>query len=275
MLNFFSSAFFSITIILLLVFIVIVFFFYRFQDRLIFRPYKEIERTPADIDLVFKNINIKTQDSKSIHAWYIERKNPKGVVLFCHGNAGNISHRLDRIELLRKNSYSILIFDYRGYGESESKPDEKGLYNDALSCYQYLVRNLKVKPEDIIIWGCSLGGAVASYVASQKECRFLVLESSFTSISELAKKLYPFLPVKTMLKYTFNTEKHVKSLEVPVLIFHSPEDDLVPFSMGRRLFESAPEPKEFLSIKGSHNDSFYLSRFDILDTLEDFNKRFK
>ncbi len=275
MLNFFSSAFFSIAIIILLVFSLIVFLFYRFQDNLIFRPYKKLERTPADIDLVFKNLKIKTHDSNTVHAWYIERKNPKGVVLFCHGNAGNISHRLDRIELLRKNSYSILIFDYRGYGESEGKPTENGLYDDALSCYQYMVRNLKIKPEEIILWGCSLGGSIASYVASQKKCRFLILESSFTSLSSLANKLYPFLPVKTLLKYSFNTQKHVESCDVPILLFHSPDDDLVPFSMGRRLFESAPGPKEFLSIKGSHNDSFYLSRFEILDSLEDFNKRFK
>jgi len=275
MLNFFSSALFSILLIIIFIFILIVFFFYRFQDRFIFRPYSMIERTPSDIDIVFKNLKIKTQDSVNLHAWYIERKHPKGVILFCHGNGGNISHRLDRIELLKKNGYSILLFDYRGYGQSEGKPDEKGLYTDVLSCYQYLVRNLKVKKEDIIIWGCSLGGAVASYLASQKECRFLLLESSFTNLREMSKKLYPFFPANSLLKYSFDTEKHLKATDVPVLVMHSADDDLVPFSMGRKLFESATGMKDFLAIKGSHNDSFYLSRFDVLDKLEEFNQRLK
>jgi fermentation-respiration switch protein FrsA (DUF1100 family) len=232
---------------------------YFLQDRLLYFPFKEMETTPAVIRLPFEEVNINTTDGEQITAWWIPAEKERAVLLFCHGNAGNISHRLDSIDIFNRLGLSVLIFDYRGYGTSTGRPSEDGTYHDAEAAWRYLVDVQKKKPEKIILFGESLGGAVAAEIASRYKAGGLILMSSFTSIPELAGRLYPFLPVKLLSKFHYATIEKIANITAPKLIIHSPDDEIIPFVMGRALYEKAAGPKQFLQIQGGHNEGFLVS----------------
>ena len=232
---------------------------YFLQDRMLYFPFKDMQATPAVIRLPFEEVSLTTSDSEKITAWWIPAQHERGVLLFCHGNAGNISHRLDSIDIFNRLGLSVLIFDYRGYGKSTGRPSEDGTYRDAEAAWRYLVEVRKKKPEKIILFGESLGGAVAAEIASRHSAGGLILMSSFTSIPELAGRLYPFLPVKLLSKFRYSTIDKIGAITAPKLIIHSPEDEIVPYHHGRKLFERANEPKEFLEISGGHNEGFLIS----------------
>ncbi len=181
------------------------------------------------------------------------------MILFCHGNGGNISHRLDSIQLFHRLGLSTFIFDYRGYGLSEGSPAEKGTYLDAEAAWNYLIRQRKVEPKKIIVFGRSLGGAVAAWLAQGHTPRMLIIESTFTSVKDLAGKFYPYFPVRLLSRFNYNVIEYLQKVNCPLLIIHSRDDEIVPFSHGQRLFMSAKEPKEFLDIMGTHNEGFILS----------------
>jgi len=184
------------------------------------------------------------------------------MVLFCHGNAGNISHRLESIEIFHRLGLNIFIFDYRGYGQSEGKPTEQGTYEDASVAWRYLTQQRQVNPNEIIVFGRSLGGAVASWLAQSHSPGALILESTFTSLADIAASLYPYLPVRLLLRFKYNTAEYLGKVNCPVLIVHSRDDEIMPFSHGCRLFEMASEPKKFLEISGTHNEGFIISGKD-------------
>ncbi|MFC1735963.1 alpha/beta hydrolase [Candidatus Hydrogenedentota bacterium] len=232
---------------------------YVVQGHLLYIPSRNIAMTPATIGLEYEQVILKSADDVKISSWFVPVENSKGTILFCHGNAGNISHRLDTLEIFSKLGFSTLIFDYRGYGESKGKPTEKGTYDDAMAAWDYLRKERDIPSEDIVIFGRSLGGAVAAWIAARTEPRALVLESTFTSVPDLAGEVYPFLPGKLLCRFSYDTEALIGRMKCPVLVVHSPEDDIIPFSHGEALFTSASTPKEFLRIRGDHNTGFLTS----------------
>lgn len=229
---------------------------YLLQDQLLYFPLSHISATPADINLPYETITLTTSDKVKLSGWFIPAKDAPGVVLFFHGNAGNISHRLESIEIFHQLGLSVFIIDYRGYGQSQGSPSELGTYRDAEAAWQFLVEERQVPPEQIILFGRSLGGAVAVWLAQQHPPGMLILESTFTSVPDVAAQHYPFLPVRWLARSQYNSLERLPHIKCPVLIIHSPDDEIIPYEHGQQLFAAAQGPKDFLKLIGSHNEGF-------------------
>lgn len=255
-------------------YLLLIAYVYAKQGSMLYFPTKEIEATPHNIGLEYQELTLHTKDGLDISAWYIPADNARGFLLFCHGNAGNISHRLDSIRIFHDLGLGVLIFDYRGYGKSRGSPDEEGTYLDAEAAWDYLVNILHVKPEKIVLFGRSLGSAVAAEVALRKQASALIIESGFTSVPDLGSKFFPHLPVRFLSRYRYESISKVGRIKIPKLFIHSPEDEIVPYEQGVKLFERACEPKEFLRITGGHNDGFLLSGKEYADGLKTFLSRY-
>ncbi len=249
----------SAGIIVLAVYSLITGAMYLKQDNLVYFPSKEIISTPRDLNLDYEDVLFVTKDGIDIAGWYIPAKDNKGTVIFCHGNANNVSYFLEHVKVLNSLGLNVLSFDYRGYGRSGGKPSEDGTYLDAEAAWDFLVNKYRKTPKEIVVKGHSLGGAVATELALRKKPAALIVESSFTSIPELGAKLYPWLPVGLISKYRYASVEKVGSISCPKLFIHSPDDDIVPFDEGKRLYNKASQPKEFLRIRGGHNDGLILS----------------
>jgi hypothetical protein len=237
---------------------------------MLYFPTREIEHTPAAIGLSFDEVRLKTADGLTIIAWHIPVPDARAVLLFCHGNGGNISHRLDSIRIFHDLGLSVLIFDYRGYGSSEGEPTEEGTYLDAEAAWNFLVKDKGIDPARIIIFGRSLGSAVAAELAMRRKTGALIIESGFTSIPDLGRKYYPYVPVSLITRFHYATIDKVSSLALPKLFIHSPEDEIIPYDQGRKLFETAGQPKEFLKLRGDHNEGFLLSGELYINGLQQF-----
>lgn len=232
------------------------------QARLLYYPNvpsRHLTTDPTAIGLEYESVTIISGDGVKIHGWFVPARQERATLLYFHGNAGNISHRLDSLKIFNDLGFSCLIIDYRGYGESQGVISEKGIYLDAKAAWSYLVDIRKVPARQIIVFGRSFGGAIASYVASQHNPGALVLESSFTSVPDMAVRMYPLFPVRLLSRFQYNTKKMLLSVSCPVLVIHSPEDEIIPFTNGEELFESAREPKHFLEIQGGHNGGYLAS----------------
>ncbi len=242
-----------------------------FQSRLLYLPHKELESTPREVGLDYQDVSFTTTDGVKLHGWFVPAgQNSRGVVLFCHGNAGNISHRLQSIHIFNRLNMDVFIFDYRGYGRSEATPSEQGTYLDAEAAWSHLTQLRNIPAEKIVIFGRSLGGAIAAHLAQDHTPGAVIIESSFTSVPDIAAKMYPFMPVRLLCRFDYNTLESVQQLDCPMLVVHSRADEMIPFDHGRRIFEAAKEPKSFLEINGSHNDGFLLTPEAYLQTLERF-----
>ncbi|MFH1701634.1 MAG: alpha/beta hydrolase [Candidatus Zixiibacteriota bacterium] len=244
---------------IIVIYLIILIFVYIIQHKMVYFPSHTISVTPRDANLEFEDLYLTTSDGVNINAWYVPAVASQATIIICHGNGGNISHRLETIELFNQLNLSVLIFDYRGYGRSEGKTTEDGTYKDAEAAWDYLIKTKNVPPENIIIFGRSLGGAVACWLAREKSPAVLIVESSFTSIPDIAAKLYPYLPIRLIARYKYDSKEYIKGIKSPVLFIHSPDDDLVAYDLGKKLFEVANEPREFLEISGSHNEGFLSS----------------
>jgi len=251
-------------------FLVLGVYLYFNQGRMIFMPMKELAITFSETGLEGEDIYIQVVPEEKINAWYFTGKPGEKTILFCHGNAGNISHRLETVQFLKDLEVNILLFDYRGYGLSDGHPTEEGAYADTRAAFNWLVSEKKIEPSDIIIFGRSLGGAVAIELASKISCGGIIVESSFTSVSELGAKMFPLFPVKYLLRYDFDSIGRIKHLKCPILVTHSPEDEMIPYEMGQRLYENAPEPKYFIDLHGSHNDREYLGDKTYIEAMTNF-----
>lgn len=240
-------------------YLVILLFVYAMQEKMLFFPSPTIEATPTDIELEYQDVNFTTEDGVKLHGWYIPCEDATATLIFCHGNGGNISHRLESIDQFHALNLSVFIYDYRGYGQSAGKISEKGTYRDAAAAWTYVTGEQNVPPDKIIVFGRSLGGGVASWLAANRPAAALILESTFTAIPDIAAIHYPFIPVKWLAKYKYNSRKRVAKLTLPKLFIHSPDDEIVPFKLGQRLYKAAAEPKRFLQLSGGHNDGFTLS----------------
>jgi len=245
-------------------------FLFIFQSHYIYYPERVLSVTPHSIGLQFESVSFETTDGVQLSGWFVPSESARGVILFCHGNAGNISHRLDSIQIFHQLGLDVFIFDYRGYGQSEGKPTEQGTYKDSEAAWRYLIEERQVKPNEVIIFGRSLGGAVASWLAQSHTPGGLILESTFTSLTDIAAGLYPYLPVRLLLRFEYNTAEYVGRVDCPVLIVHSRDDEIMPFNHGQQLFESAKEPNKFLEISGTHNEGFITSGKDYEDGLHTF-----
>ena len=232
---------------------------YLFQSRFIYFPARNLVADPRAVGLTYESIGFVSVDGVRLSGWFIPCNDARGVILFCHGNAGNISHRLESIQIFHQLGLDCFIFDYRGYGQSNGKPTEQGTYKDAEAAWQYLIEERQVNPKEILIFGQSLGGAVASWLAQNHTPGALILESTFTSLPDIAATLYPYLPARLLSRFEYNTMEYLDRVNCPVLVVHSREDEIMPFSHGWRLFEIAKEPKRFLEIRGSHNEGFIMS----------------
>jgi fermentation-respiration switch protein FrsA (DUF1100 family) len=232
---------------------------YFMQPMFTYRPTQEVSYTPDELGLDFEDVVFKSGDGLELNSWYVPAESSGLTVLFCHGNGGNMMHRLDSINILNKLGLNCFIFDYRGYGKSEGKPNEEGTYLDAMAAYKWLTKVRKVPANKIIIFGRSLGGSIAAQLASKVEAAGLVIESGFTSYVDMGRKFYPYMPVRWFARYSYRTIDYIREVRCPVLIIHSRGDEIVPFEFGLQLHEAANEPKEFVEIFGSHNDSFLVS----------------
>lgn len=243
-----------------------------FQSRLVYFPQmgREIEATPLAYGLAFEQVTVATADGERLAAWWVPSERAAGTVLIFHGNAGNISHRLDYLRMFNRLGYASLIVDYRGYGQSTGSPSEEGTYRDAEAAWDWLTKTQGIVPGDVVLLGESLGGAVAAWLAARVEPRGLVLASTFTSMPDLGAQVYPFLPVRLISRFSYNTRQAVKAVKAPVLIAHSRDDDIIPFAHGKALFEAAREPKRFLEMRGGHNDGFLFMRDEWVAQLASF-----
>jgi len=252
------------------IYIILCLLMFIFQRNFIYFPDRTVFFTPNHINLLYDDIYYKTSDNITINGWFIPADSAKNVVLFCHGNAGNISHRLESIQIFNRLSLDVFIFDYRGFGKSEGSVNEEGTYLDASGAWDFLVGEKGFNPEQIIIFGRSLGSGVASWLAREKQSRGLILESSFTSLPDLGAKIYPYLPVRLLSRYNYPTLDNLKDITCPKLFIHSKDDEIIPFSLGRKNFEMASEPKMFLEIQGSHNDGFMVTGSKYIEGINRF-----
>lgn len=244
-----------------------------FQERLVYFPSRVLEATPADVGLEYREVRFKAADGVALHGWYAPAENPRGAALFCHGNAGNISHRLDTLRLAHGLGLDIFIFDYRGYGLSEGRPTEQGTYADVQGAWDWLTGPAGADPARVALWGRSLGGAVAAHLAArlpQGQPAGLILESSFTSIPDMGAAIYPFLPVRLIARMRYPAEEDLAKVHCPVLVAHSPDDEIAPFRFGERLFAAAPQPKRFLRLRGDHNAGWLLTGREYVQALDAF-----
>ena len=248
---------------------------YFMQERMVFLarlPGRELLTTPRSAGFDYVDVNFETSDGLLLHGWYVYAENSRGTVLFLHGNVGNISHRLDSIAIFRELGLDTFIVDYRGYGRSEGKPSEAGTYLDAEAAWKYLVTERGEDPARIMVFGRSLGGAVAAWLATKHKPAALIVESSFTSAVEMAAHLYPFMPVRLISRLRYPVVDFVARTTCPVLIIHSRDDEIIPFAMGKALYEAAPAPKAFLELAGDHNHAFLLFRDRYREKLAKFTE---
>lgn len=250
-------------------------FLYFYQSRLLYLPNlpsRDIAATPDMVGLSYERVHILTEDGVSLDGWFIPVRQARGVLLFFHGNAGNISHRLDSLKIFNHLGLATLIFDYRGYGRSTGTPSEQGTYRDATAAWRYLTEERGVAPERIVLFGRSLGAAIAVHLATEQTPKALIIESGFTSVPDLAAEVYPIFPARKLARFRYSTETFLTSVSCPTLIIHSRDDEIVPFAHGRRLYAVASEPKQFLEIRGGHNDGFVVSGDDYANGLDAFLK---
>ena len=254
-----ASTLIFIVVVLLIAYVGLALFLLLMQHRFVYYPVREVSSTPAELGLDFESVAFTTADGLKLTGWYIPAPDSNFTVLFCHGNGGNIMHRLDSIDIFYNLRLNCFIFDYRGYGQSEGRPTEQGTYLDADAAYKWLTEQKKVKPDNIIIFGRSLGGCIAANLARTAHAKALVVESTFTSYVDMGRKFYPYLPVRLFARFSYDAGDYISDVHCPVMIIHSTNDDIVPFELGRQLYETANEPKQFVEIFGSHNDGFILS----------------
>lgn len=265
----------SLVLIIAGLYIFIAFLLMIFQSKMIFYPDRDIIATPKEIGLVYEDIYFTTTDNIKLNGWFVQAEQSRGVIIFCHGNAGNISHRLESIKQFVDLGFSVFIFDYRGFGLSSGKITEQGSYLDAEAAYNYIIDNKNIDPIKIVFFGRSLGGSVASWLAKEKTPKLLIIESTFTSIVDFASQTYPIFPVKLLLRFDYNTKKYLQEIKCPVLIIHSVDDEMIPFNHAIELFNIANEPKELLKLTGTHNEGFMFSRNNYITGLKNFlNKYF-
>ena len=290
------------------------------EPRMLYYPDRQIEQTPDHAGLKYEDVTLTTSDGVRINGWFVPGTDePRLTVLLFHGNAGNISHRLEKLRILHDLGVNTFIIDYRGYGRSEGTPNEQGTYRDAQAAYEYLVHSgagvspaapdvggateftpppgrvgvspasadvakarplhpdsavgagaPRVSPRFIIIYGESLGSAIAADLASKQPAGGLIIEEAFTSVGDVGQKMFPFFPVRWLVRNEYDTLSKMPRIKVPLLILHSREDELINFRHAQRLFAAANAPKQLVELHGAHNDAFLVSEPTYRAALQQF-----
>ncbi|MFH1069333.1 MAG: alpha/beta hydrolase [Candidatus Glassbacteria bacterium] len=263
-------AVFSLTAVVLILGLVV----RLMENRLTFFPGRELEAFPADYGLEAEEVGLRPGASRdTLHGWYFAPGAPgRPVVLICHGNAGNISHRLEWLEPFIRRGYGALLFDYRGYGRSTGRPSEEKLAQDATAAYDFLVRDKGVSPRSLILFGRSIGAAPVVRLAIERPCGKIVLEGAFTNGRDMARKVFGLLPLHYFMKYRWDISGRIGKVRVPVLIIHGTRDRVVPFELGRRLAEAGnAELVSFWAVEGGdHLDAYALLGGRYYDRIEAF-----
>lgn len=248
-------------------------YFYFFQKKFIFFPSRLLKIIPSSLPI--EEVFIETSDGEQLHAWWMQTNEGENTVLFFHGNAGNISDRKFQLEVFHKLGLNALIFDYRGYGKSTGKVlVEEDVYIDGRAALDFLVSEKEISLDNIILWGKSLGGGIAVDLAQNKSIRAVILESTFYSVKFLAKEKYRFLPVNILLRYKFESYKKIVNVSRPILIIHSRDDEMIPFSHGEKLYDLANMPKRMMVLSGSHNSAAMKERDEYVVVVRDFLKEY-
>ncbi|MCY2961996.1 MAG: alpha/beta hydrolase [Planctomycetota bacterium] len=240
-----------------------------FQDRLVWYPGPPPTLTPAAIAAPFEDLELTTRDGATVHAWHVKAENARGAVLVCHGNAGNIEGRLPLAQTFRLLGYDVLLFDYRQYGKSRGILSEEGTYLDGEAALDHLAAR-GFEPRRTVIYGESMGGAVAVELARRRPCAVLFVEDTFTALADVGAEVYPWLPVRWITRTKYDSLAKIGALRVPFLVAHSPEDQLVPFRHGERLYAAHSGPKEFLETRGGHNGGGFLQRAEWVERVGGF-----
>lgn len=248
------------SLLIVLTLLLLAVWYYFQQPSMIFFPSRTLIATPSDWGLAYEDVEIVSDDGIKLHGWYIPQEGSSRTLLLLHGNAGNISHRGDTLRIFNRLGLNVLIIDYRGYGRSEGTPDETGFYRDARAAWRYLEREHPQSAGKVVIFGRSLGGAVAAELASEMQPAGLILESSISSARDFAAKMHPLLPYLNYIRYDFDAATAVSKVHSPVLVLHSPEDEVIPFELGKKLYQAANEPKYFQPLQGNHNSGFLQSQ---------------
>ena len=242
------------------------------ERSLLFFPsrYPEGDWHPGEFR--FEDAEFHAADGVRLHGWYVPHPHSRAAVLFCHGNGGNITHRVEKLQAMHERvGASVLIFDYRGYGKSQGLPDEPGILADARAARAWLARREGLPKQQIVLMGESLGGAVAVDLAAKDGARALILEGTFSSLREVAAWHFPWLPVRLLLRTRLDAASQIGRYRGPLLQIHGDADTIVPYRLGRRLFEAANEPKQFLTLAGhDHNDPLEPECFE---TIREFLER--
>lgn len=254
---------------LLLVYLLVLLAAMFLEESLIFFPARHPEGDWQPRGLKFEDARFEAADKTQLHGWYVPCKDHRAVVLLCHGNAGNVTTRADLLrELHDRVGVSVLCFDYRGYGRSEGKPNEQGVLADARAARCWLAEREGIAESDIVMMGESLGGAVAVDLAAADGARALVLQSTFTSLPEVAAHYYPWLPVRWAMRTRLDSVAKIGQYRGPLLQSHGDADRIIPYEFGRQLFDAANEPKQFFTIPGGDHNDFPPSAY--FETLKQF-----
>jgi fermentation-respiration switch protein FrsA (DUF1100 family) len=265
----------SILIIAISIYLLLALLLYLFQGRMVFLsnlPDRALVASPNDIGLNYEDVSLTTSDNERLHGWYVPAANSKGVLLFFHGNAGNISHRLESIKIFHELGLDTLIIDYRGYGLSTGKTTEQGTYLDAQAAWDYLINYRGIPADRIIIIGRSLGGAIGAWLGVQNNPAAVIIESSFSSGVDMARRIYPFMPVRLITRLHYPVADYAAQLDCPVLVIHSRHDEIIPFGMGQAIYAAVKQDRKFLELRGDHNNGFLISQGDYVAGLRDFTQ---
>lgn len=237
-------------------------FMWSKQDELLFIPDREMISTPDKVGLVYEDVTLTANDGVKLSAWFVPHESAQATVLHCHGNGGNISYMGNALSEFHDRGFAALTFDYRGYGKSEGSVgngdlSEDAVYRDADAAWSWLTKEKGVDPATIVLWGQSMGGGVCSWLAEEHGAKALVLESTFTSMPDIGAAIYWWLPVRLLSTFRFDTHARLPALAMPVLIAHSPDDDIIPYEHAKTNFAALRSGRTlFLELQGGHNGGF-------------------
>ena len=250
-----------------------------FEKANIYQPSREFTIVPGTFGLAHEEVALTASDGTKLHGWFLPAAQgplaDQGLaLLYCHGNGGNMSDRVQKGAIFHRLGLNVLLFDYRGYGKSQGSPSEEGTYRDAEAAYRYLTEAKRFPSGKLIIFGESLGNGIALETALRHGPKVLIMESAFTSIVAMGREVFPWLPVRLMVRTQYDNLAKIPRIHCPVLVMHSRQDRVVPFRMGQALFAAAPQPKEFLELQGGHNEGYLETGEAYPRTVESFLRRY-
>ena len=242
-----------------------------FIEKQIFFPDPYLFCTPAEAGLAYEDVWFDASDGVRLHGWLVPAPSSPALLLFCHGNAGNISHRVDNIQRLHDIGLSVLIFDYRGYGRSKGRITEAGFFLDAEAAYEVAKDHAIPGGLKLVIFGRSLGGVAAVHLAAGRSCDGVILESTFTHMAAMAKEHFPLPVPEALLRNKLNALDRIGEVTAPVLFFHGDRDDIVPLRLGQELYDATKAPKEFVTLVGAgHNDTYLIGGMEYFRKFRSF-----